>query len=216
VRAVICMVSDRHRVGGEDGLVSCVRAAAGAGVHMVQIREKDLDARALCDLVARCVDAVVGTRTRVLVNDRLDIAIAAGAHGVHLPAAGAPAPRLRAVAPPAFVVGRSVHGVPEAAEVARAGGLDYLLFGTVFQTASKPATVASGLDVMREAASAVSLPLLAIGGVTLQRLPGIAAAGASGFAAIALFAEAFREGPDRLHTLVKQASLLFDVPADDI
>jgi thiamine-phosphate diphosphorylase len=214
MRPAICLVSDRHRVGGAEGLVTCVRAAAAAGVHLVQIREKDLEALALRDLVARCVEAVKGSAARVIVNDRLDVALAAGAHGVHLPASGAPAPRVRAAVPSGFIVGRSVHSREEALDAAAAGGLDYLLFGTVFETRSKPGVVGAGLEALCRAAAAVPIPVLAIGGVTLGRLGTIAAAGAAGFAAIALFAEA-ADGRDRLQALVKEASLVFDTARDD-
>src|SRR5688572_7868800 len=86
VRPVACMITDRSRLGAgwEDALVARVAAAARDGVDLVQVRERDLDARVLTRVVERCVAAVARTRTRVLVNDRVDVALAAGAHGVHL------------------------------------------------------------------------------------------------------------------------------------
>src|SRR5262245_39608437 len=126
------MISDRRRFGdrGEDALVLAVAAAARAGVGLVQVRGRALDGRALVRLVSRCVEAARGTRTRVLVNDRIDVALAAGASGVHLRGDSVPAPRVRAITPPAFVIGRSVHSVDESRRVADEGGLDYLMFGT--------------------------------------------------------------------------------------
>jgi thiamine-phosphate diphosphorylase len=205
------MVTDRSRCDGEDRLVEIVGLAAQAGVHLVQVREKDLEAKALCDLVRRCVAAVRGTTTRVLVNDRLDVALAAGAHGVHLPASGVPAARARAVSPPGFLIGRSVHAAEEARQVVAGRGVDYLLFGAVFRTASKP-VVPAGLEALRDAAAAVPVPVLAIGGVTVENVRAVASSGAAGLAAIGLFAEAARGGPKSLQTIVAQASLAFDTP----
>lgn len=220
MRPVLCLVSDRRRMGGDAGLVDLVRRAAIAGVHLIQVREKDLEARALCDLVARCVEAVNGTCARVLVNDRFDVAVACGAHGVHLPGTGVPAPSIRPYAPPGFIIGRSVHARDEAVAAAAAGGLDYMIFGSVFGTdragagfnGPKPA---AGVDALGAAASAVSIPVLAIGGVTLERIPDVARAGAAGLAAIALFADAAGHAPERLQTLVKEASLAFDTRSVD-
>jgi len=207
---VLCLVTDRTRCGGEDALVIFVRAAALAGVHLIQVREKDMEARALRRLVARCVDAVGGTRARVLVNDRLDVAIAARAHGLHLPGEGVPAVRVREAAPPGFLVGRSVHGRDEALWVTREGGLDYLLFGTVFTTESKPSMTPVGVDALRDVVLAVSVPVLAIGGVTLDRMRLVARTGAAGVAAIGLFADAASRGAEHLQTLVNEATVAFD------
>src|SRR5262245_20272498 len=132
------MITDRHRFAGDEDLVQRVAAAAQAGVDLVQVRERDMEARDLSRLVERCVAAVRGTRTRILVNDRLDVACAAGAHGVHLRGDSMPASRARALAPIGFLIGRSVHSVAEAVTACEGGGLDYLLFGAVFNTASKP------------------------------------------------------------------------------
>ena len=123
----MCLVTDRQRVGGADRLVERVSWAARAGVHLVQVRERDLEGRALTALVAGCVAAVRGTRARIVVNDRVDVAVAAGAHGVHLRADSMAAARVRTMVPPGFLVGRSVHGLDEAREADEAGGLDYLL-----------------------------------------------------------------------------------------
>jgi thiamine-phosphate diphosphorylase len=212
VGPVLCLVTDRVRVGGPERLVQIVRNAADAGVHLVHIREKDLDARRLLNLASAIVAIVRGTRTRILVNDRADVAIAAGAHGVHLPATGAPAARVRAIAPTGFLIGRSVHSLDEGQRVVREGGLDYVVFGPVFETTSKPGTAAAGIDALRAVARALPLPVLAIGGVTTERFGSLAAAGAAGFAAIDLFAAEAREGENRLQTIVRTASLAFDTP----
>jgi thiamine-phosphate pyrophosphorylase len=173
---------------GVTALIQRVEDVAHAGLDLVQIRQPDLDAATLCDLVRRSVHAVRGTHTRVIVNDRLDVALAAGAHGVHLREQSVPAPRVRDVAPRGFLVGRSVHDVDAAATASRAGGLDYLIVGTVFPTPSKPGRIAAGVAVLADVAAATPVPVLAIGGVTLERFDAVARAGAAGFAAIGLFA----------------------------
>lgn len=208
---VICMITDRLRPGAgwDRALVDRVAAAARAGVHLIQIREHDLDGRGLTRLVERCVLAVRGTPARIVVNARLDVALAAGAHGVHLRADSVPAPRVRAIVSRRFVVGRSVHSRDEAQRAERAGGLDYLIFGTVFESLSKPGVDAAGPDALAAVASATTLPVLAVGGVAAERLGQVADAGAAGFAAIGLFANCPLEA---LQAVVAQAALAFDTP----
>ncbi|HKE88233.1 MAG TPA: thiamine phosphate synthase [Vicinamibacterales bacterium] len=186
------MISDRRRFGnhGEDALVLAVGAAARAGVDLVQVRERDLDGRALVRLVSRCVEAARGTRTRVLVNDRIDVALAAGAGGVHLRGDSVPASRVRAMTPPAFVIGRSVHSVDESRRATEDGGLDYLMFGTVFATSSKPGVEAAGVASLREVSAGTPLPVLAVGGITEATACDLQRTGAAGIAAIGLFADA--------------------------
>jgi len=189
VTPVICLITDRqHDAAGADLTVERVQWAARAGVHLVQVRERDLDGGPLTALVRRCVEAVRGSQARVLVNDRLDVALAAGAHGVHLRADSMPASRVRTLCPPGFLVGRSVHARDEAEQAAAAGGLDYLLFGTVFATSSKPGRAAAGLSALAQVTAAVTVPVLAVGGLTPDNVGGVARAGAAGFAAIGMFA----------------------------
>jgi len=191
VRPVVCMISDRRRFTSqaEDALVASVGAAARAGIDLVQVRERDLDGGALVRLVARCLDASRHTRTRVLVNDRVDVAMAAGAHGVHLRGDSVPALRVRAIVPPGFLIGRSIHSREEAARACAEGGLDYLMFGTVFSTASKPDVAPAGVQALTDIASASSLPMLAIGGITCETIRGLERTGAAGIAAIGVFAD---------------------------
>jgi thiamine-phosphate pyrophosphorylase len=186
------MITDRRRLGqdAEAALIRRVAVAARAGIHLVQIRERDLADGRLFTLVSQAVDAVRGTRTRVLVNDRMDIAIAAGAHGVHLRSDSVPAARVRAVTSSTFLIGRSVHAGDDVAGVAAEGAVDYLLFGTVFDTASKPNHRAAGVESLREAVQAARpVPVLAIGGITVRTAGQLAATGCSGFAAIGQFAD---------------------------
>ena len=189
-----------------DALVSCVAAVAQAGVQLVQIRERDLDGGALTQLAVRCVAAVRGTATRVIVNDRVDVALAAGAHGIHLPGHGVPASRVRALAPRGFLIGRSVHHATEAALMEQEGGLDYLVFGTLFPTPSKADIHPAGLRGLSAAVAAVRLPVLAIGGVTVEHAAAIARTGAAGAAAIGLFCNACAAGPEHVRDVVAQWS----------
>jgi thiamine-phosphate pyrophosphorylase len=169
-------------------VVAHVSAAARAGLDLVQIRERDLSARSLLALVERVLDVVSGTRVRVVVNDRLDVAIAAGAHGVHLRGDSIDAARVREVAPADFLVGRSVHDEREAVSAAGPGNLDYLVLGSIFPTSSKSTghpTV--GIVALARVARAVDVPVVAIGGITRDALPAVIHAGAAGVAAIRLF-----------------------------
>jgi thiamine-phosphate diphosphorylase len=183
---VLCMISrgEAHLPGAGDDLVRRAGFAARLGVHLIQIREPHLEAGALAGLVRSCLRAVAGTRTRVVVNDRLDVALVTGAHGVHLREASPAGPVVRTACPPGFLVGRSVHSAADTVRVTAAGGLDYLIFGTVFATSSKPGLAGTGVDGLEAATRATALPVLAIGGVDGDRVTAVARAGAAGFAAI--------------------------------
>jgi thiamine-phosphate pyrophosphorylase len=221
---MICLVTDRRRLAGAGagpaaaraGLVAQARRAAEAGVDLIQVRERDLEARELAAIVADLVAVTRGSATRIIVNDRLDVALACGAGGVHLRADSIPIAAARRLAPAGFLVGRSVHGVAEAIGAAAA---DYLIAGTVFASASKPAgTALLGIDGLRAIAAAVARPVLAIGGVDEHCFDELAAAGAAGFAAIGLFmashpdAEAGGCGVAELRQVVKKARSRFDRP----
>jgi thiamine-phosphate diphosphorylase len=123
----------------------------------------------------------------VLVNDRFDVALAAGAHGVHLRSDSFPASRLRTRAPRGFLIGRSVHSVADAVAAAADDGVDYLIFGTVFASGSKPDRPAAGLRELAAVAGATRLPVLAIGGVTAGTIADVMRAGAAGVAGISMF-----------------------------
>jgi thiamine-phosphate diphosphorylase len=183
------MITDRRRFTAEDALVQRVASVAAAGVNLVQVRERDMEARDLSRLVTRCVTAVRNTRTRILVNDRLDVALTSGAHGVHLRADSMPASRARALAPIGFLIGRSVHTVAEAVTAHAEGGLDYLLFGAVFATASKPGQPPAGVQALADVVRATPLPVLAVGGISSDTAPQLAGTGCAGFAAIGWFAD---------------------------
>jgi thiamine-phosphate pyrophosphorylase len=181
-------VTDRRRFGLDAAaLVGAATRALQRGASVIQVRERDLDDAALAALVGRIVGAVRGS-ARVLVNDRADIAMAAGADGVHLRGDSPPASRIRAFVPSPFIIGRSVHTMEEIDEAVGDGGCDYLLFGTVFPSEGKPAGHrVAGLDALAEACRRSTLPVIAIGGMTPEREPEVARAGAAGLAAIGWF-----------------------------
>jgi thiamine-phosphate pyrophosphorylase len=177
-------------------LLDAMRTAAAAGVDWIQIREKDLEARSLAELVRLAIHAARGTGARILVNDRLDVAIAASAAGVHLGEMSLPVETVaewrRSTGRAEFQIGVSCHSL-EAAQAAERGGADYIFFGPVFATPSKAAFgPPQGIERLRETCSAVRIPVLAIGGVTLENTALCTAAGAAGVAAIRLF----QESPD--------------------
>lgn len=178
------MVTDRRR--GAD-LFAHVGAAARAGLDFVQVREKDLGGAALLALVREAVAAVAGTATRVLVNGRPDVAVAAGAHGVQLPAAGLPAAAVRA-AFPQLVVGVSCHDLGEARAAASAGAA-FALVGPAFATPGKEER-ALGAASLAAIVRGAGLPVFAIGGVDGGTVDAARAAGVRGVAAIRPFLEA--------------------------
>jgi thiamine-phosphate pyrophosphorylase len=161
-----------------------VRHAVDAGIDFVQVRERDLTTADLADLVGDLLRLRRGTRTRIVVNDRVDVAVGCGADGAHLRADSMSADAVRRIVPPGFLVGRSVHSVEEART---AGPVDYLIAGTIFATASKAARVLLGVDGLTSIVEAVRVPVLAIGGVSIDHVPAVATTGAAGVAAIGLF-----------------------------
>jgi thiamine-phosphate diphosphorylase len=184
---IVCMITEPVAPDRFEYVLARVAAAARAGVHIVQIRQRTLSGGPLLTLVRRCMTVLAGTHTRLVVNDRLDVALAAGGDGVHLRADSAAAPRVRRIAPPGFLIGRSVHTVGQAAAAAAGGGVDYLVFGTTFSTPSKPGKAGAGVEALAEVVAATPLPVLAVGGMTVDRLATVARTGAAGFAAIRLF-----------------------------
>ncbi|HYO81295.1 MAG TPA: thiamine phosphate synthase [Bryobacteraceae bacterium] len=176
-----CYITDRFGFGGDvHALLGCIERNAQAGVSMIQIREKDLAARELLSLTRRAV-AVSGSAS-VLVNGRIDVAIAAGAHGVHLPSGSIQPRRWRSIVPDNFVIGLSCHSLED---VRAAEGADYILFSPVFESPGKGKAV--GLAALRQVCQASPVPVLALGGITHENAPSCMEAGAAGFAAIRMF-----------------------------
>ncbi len=177
----LCLVTDR-KLCGEERLAGVVAAAVAGGATMVQLREKDLGARELYDLGLRLRPLLAG-RALFVVNDRLDVALALGADGVQLGAAGLPVAAARRLAGDRLRIGRSVHDAAEAVAAEREGA-DFLIVGTIFATRSHPGQAAAGPGLLAAVRAATRLPLLAIGGVEAANLATVMAAGADGVAVI--------------------------------
>jgi thiamine-phosphate pyrophosphorylase len=192
---VLCYVTDRRLLAAgrgltaEEALVKTAARAASAGVDWIQIREKDLGANTLLQLTTEILHR--SPAARILVNDRLDVALAAGAAGVHLGGESLPVAPVRrwcaGHAPAGFRIGRSCHSLDEA-RAAQIDGADYLFFGPVFATPSKLAYgPPQGIDRLGAVCRALSIPVVAIGGITPQNAGSCIAAGAAGVAAIRWF-----------------------------
>jgi thiamine-phosphate pyrophosphorylase len=212
---ILCYVTDRISIALEDessgdrraALLQRIAAASAAGVDWIQIREKDLSARDYSSLVrealieAKIPAPATNQVARILVNDRLDIALTEQAAGIHLGENSLPVSSVRAwlrSRPPSpakekFLVGASCHSKESAVSAAH-DGANYIFFGPIFATPSKAAYGApQGLQRLAEVCSSVSIPVLAIGGITADTAPACLAVGAAGIAAIRLFQNA----PDR-------------------
>jgi len=204
---LLCYVTDRQSLAATESgeprkaLLLRIEGAAAAGVDWIQIREKDLSGRDCASLTREALQRAAksqagrAARTRIIVNDRLDVALTENADGMHLGEKSLPVAEAKRLvvdrgARNNFVIGVSCHSL-EAARSAARDGADYLFFGPVFATPSKAAFGApQGLERLATVCRAVSIPVLAIGGITLEKASACLAAGASGIAAIRLFQDA--------------------------
>ena len=183
----LCLVTDRLRCNGRS--VECVvDAAVDGGVNIVQLREKDLPAAELYSLALR-VKNIVGDRALLFVNDRLDVALAAGVDGVQLGESALPVEAARRIAGDSLLLGRSVHSVSGAME-AKSQGADLLTLGTIFPTASHPGVRTGGSELVGEVAAAVSIPFLGIGGIDASNAGRVIKEGAAGVAVISAISTA--------------------------
>lgn len=174
----LMLVTDRRLAGGEDALVAKVGEAVNGGVDIVQLREKDLGDDELLPLARKVKNAIAG-RALLFVNGSGRVAREIGADGVHLPAYAPPLEGNRG----GMLVGRSVHSVASARRALRQG-VDYLLAGAVYETSSHEGREPAGLQLIADLLAVASVPVLAIGGITPERLPHVIDAGASGVAVI--------------------------------
>jgi thiamine-phosphate pyrophosphorylase len=147
-------------------------------VDVIQVRDKELPARALLELTR----SALALGPKVVVNERVDVALAAGAHGVHLRSAPIPPRQWRRIVPEGFLIGVSCHTIDD---IRDAEGADYVYFSPVFDSPGHGP--AAGLEALREAVKAASVPVIALGGITHENAPSCMEAGAAGIAAIRLF-----------------------------
>jgi thiamine-phosphate pyrophosphorylase len=183
-RLRLCLVTDRHQTRGRD-LVAVVEACLAAGLRAVQLREKDVGAGEL----ARLGRALRAPATRhgalLIVNDRVDVALAVGANGVQRTGTSLSIADVRAVADKRLLVGASVHSRDEAIAAAEAGA-DWVVFGPVYDTPSKRRYGApQGVEALKGVTAALAVPVIAIGGITPERVAEVRGAGAHGVAVIA-------------------------------
>lgn len=177
------LVTDR-RLCGQRSLVEVVEQALAGGVDGVQLREKDLPAGPLYDLSREVLKATTAHGAPLLINDRADVALAAHAQGVHLTSQSLPIGPLRSAVGPDFLLGRSVHNLDEALEAEREGA-DYIVFGPIFPTASKAQYgPPQGVGRLREVVAALSIPVVAIGGIHRGTAGALAGSGAAAVAVI--------------------------------
>ncbi|MCM3906129.1 MAG: thiamine phosphate synthase [Pyrinomonadaceae bacterium] len=186
-------------------LLNLVAAAVAAHVNLLQLREKELSTRVLYDLTLQAARITRGSNTRLLINDRADVALSAGAAGVHLTAGSIEASVIRRTFGDDFLIGVSTHSLEEA-RAARDDGADFAVFGPVFETISKRAYGEPlGLEKLEQVAGAMrQFPVLALGGVTLDNVAGCFRAGAAGVAAIRLMND-----PDQLARVVAEIDASF-------
>ena len=179
---ILCLVTDLDRAGGAVNMLCIVRDAVRGGVNMVQVRAHELDERSLAtfasDVVAISRDGTGDVI--VVVNGPPQIAVDSGADGVHLRERSG---LVRSELPFGLLVGRSVHSL-QAAREAEVEGLDYIILGTVFPTASHPGGAAGGVGLISRVTDEVSIPVIGIGGITTENADQVIAAGAVGLAVI--------------------------------
>ncbi len=180
-------ITDRRALGGAEPLLSAVASVCSGGIDYLQIREKDLTARELLDLTTRILAIARPFGVKVLVNDRADVARAAGADGVHLPSRALASSLIRRLLPPGSLIAVSCHSLGDVLTAEREGA-DFVVFGPIFDTPSKHEYGPPlGIGFLREVTAAATIPVLALGGIQPHDIPQCLAAGAAGIAAIRLF-----------------------------
>ncbi|HVM95251.1 MAG TPA: thiamine phosphate synthase [Candidatus Acidoferrales bacterium] len=176
------LVTDRRNTGGRD-LLDVVAEALAGGVDAVQLREKDLTTRELVELGRALNELCRPHRASLLINDRIDVALAIGAAGVHLPANSFPPRDARALLGPDALIGCSTHSLDEAQSVA--GAANFVVFGPIFDTPSKRNLGAPlGLESLAGACKALRVPIVAIGGIEPRNVERVKGCGVAGVAVI--------------------------------
>lgn len=179
----VLVLTDRRLAAPRD-VSQVVRAALAGGVRAIQLRNKGDSARELVEAGRSLREATRACGALLFVNDRLDVALALEADGVHLGPHDLPVAAVRACAPPGFLIGRSADD-PDVARAAVAEGADYIGCGTVYPTTTKAdAGDVIGLAGLERVARAVPVPVVAIGGITVERAAEIPATGAAGVAVV--------------------------------
>ena len=200
----VMLVTDRAVCGGTEPLISAVEEAVAGGVNAVQLREKDMPAGELLALAQR-LRRITNGKALLLINNHVDVALACGADGVHLAEDSLPVTAVRELlAGRDMLVGRSVHDAAGVTDI----GADYLVAGPVHKTETHPGQPPAGMRLLSGVLSAVDVPVLAIGGITAERVPEVMAAGVSGVAAIreVLASPEPRKAAEQLRHAVEQAA----------
>lgn len=203
----LCLITDRTALADGpqaiDAVVALARDASIAGIDLIQLREKDLSARALFELGCRVVEAAKAGTARVVINDRIDVALAAGAAGVHLSTKSMSADVVRAAVGGDFVVGVSTHSEMDVV-AAVAGGVDYVVCGPAYEsTPTNRKGAVLGPNAIADIAAASPIPVLALGGIDEISAHAVLRGSDAGVAAIRLFQEAWKTGGfDALAALV--------------
>jgi len=180
-----------------DQILNTIRTAVEENVSLIQIREKALPAHLLFELTVEAAKITRGTATRLLVNDRADIALAAGADGVHLTTNSLRCDIVRRAFPSDFIIGQSAHTIEEVTQAA-CDGANFVVFGPIYETPGK--NVAQGTDVLSAVCkTADPFPILAIGGIDDTNISSVLDAGAAGFAAIRVLND-----PDALRSISRR------------
>lgn len=178
----LCLVTDRQYARGRP-LSDLVSEAVEGGVNVIQLREKDLAAGELLALAEAIRDVTRKSNALFLVNDRVDVALAASADGVELGEEAMPVQAVRRIAGQRLLIGRSVHSLDGARE-AEAQGADFLVVGTIFESSSHSGARTAGLELLAQVRQSVNIPFLAIGGVNASNVAQVMAQGATGIAVI--------------------------------
>lgn len=180
-------LTDENFLDSSVHLVGKFSEAARSGVDFIQIREKKISAMNLLELVRRVVSEISDTHCRLVVNERFDVAIVAGAHGVHLTSTSIPAEIVRSNVPDGFIIGKSAHSISEIENAKKS--VDYFFFGPIFDTPSKIGIIESkGVEELKRAVDAASpRPVIALGGIKIQNVNEVSRSGATGIAGIGLF-----------------------------